>query len=72
MIGIPVSTVLGAPLAGLLLQMNGLQGTRITGEGRGAREPVVANCSRVVSPTSVLCNQPNRRVVVEITGARRQ
>ena len=54
------------------LQINGLQGTRLTGEGRGAREPVVANCSRVVSPTSVLCNQPNRRVVVEITGARRQ
>jgi len=54
------------------LLLNGLQGTRITGEGRGSREPVVTTCGRVQSPASVLCNQPNRRVVVEITGARRQ
>jgi len=53
------------------LLVNGLQGTRISSEGRGSREPVVQNCARVVSPTTVQCNQPNRRVAVEITGARR-
>jgi OOP family OmpA-OmpF porin len=53
------------------LLTNGLQNTRVTGEGRGSREPVVTSCSRVINPVSVLCNQPNRRVVVEISGARR-
>ncbi len=50
---------------------NGLQGTRITGEGRGSREPVVTHCPAVATPASIACNQPNRRVVVEITGAAR-
>lgn len=48
-------------------QMNG----RVTTEGRGSREPVVRHCSRIASPESVACNQPNRRVAVEVTGQRR-
>lgn len=53
------------------LLSNGLQGTNVSGEGRGSREPVANQCSRVISPASVQCNQPNRRVMVEISGARR-
>jgi OOP family OmpA-OmpF porin len=54
------------------LLANGLQGTRIDSEGRGSREPVVTTCPAIPTPTSIACNQPNRRVVVEITGAARQ
>jgi OOP family OmpA-OmpF porin len=54
------------------LLANGLQGTRIAGEGRGSREPVVTNCPAMATPASIACNQPNRRVVVEINGAGRQ
>lgn len=43
----------------------------ISVEGRGAREPVVVHCSRVDTPQARECNQPNRRVVVEVTGTRR-
>ncbi len=43
----------------------------ITAEGRGARELVVSNCSRQPTPASRLCNQPNRRVDIEVTGVRR-
>jgi len=53
------------------LLSNGLQGTQVTGQGKGSREPIATQCSRVISPASVQCNQANRRVVVEITGARR-
>jgi OOP family OmpA-OmpF porin len=43
----------------------------ITAEGRGSREPVVSNCARQSTPASRLCNQPNRRVDIEVTGVRR-
>ena len=43
---------------------------RITSEGRGSRQPVVNNCARVASPSAIACNQPNRRVVVEVLGHR--
>ena len=46
-------------------------GTPISVEGRGAREPVVVDCPRADSPKSRECHQPNRRVVIEITGTRR-
>jgi OOP family OmpA-OmpF porin len=48
-------------------QLNG----RVSTEGRGSREPVVRHCSRITSPESMACNQPNRRVAVEVTGQRR-
>lgn len=44
---------------------------RITSEGRGARQPVVRACGAVATPAAIACNQPNRRVVVEVTGQRR-
>ena len=51
--------------------MYGQLAGRVTTEGRGAREPVVRSCSRVTTPESMACNQPNRRVAVEVTGLRR-
>lgn len=53
------------------LLSHGLQNTRITSQGKGSREPVLTTCSPVISPASVLCNKPNRRVVVEISGVHR-
>jgi len=50
---------------------HGLQNTRISSEGKGSREPVLRTCSPVLSPASVSCNKPNRRVVVEILGVHR-
>lgn len=47
------------------------QGVRITTEGRGERDPVVSSCARQITPRSIACNLPNRRVVVEVVGMRR-
>ncbi|WP_158270490.1 OmpA family protein [Limnohabitans sp. Jir72] len=54
------------------LLSHGLQNTRITGQSKGAREPVVTTCGRELSATAIQCNQPNRRVVVEISGVHRK
>jgi OOP family OmpA-OmpF porin len=43
----------------------------ITSEGRGERELAVTHCGDVNTPSSVACNQANRRVVVEVTGLHR-
>lgn len=43
----------------------------ITTEGRGDRDPVISSCSRQITARSIACNQPNRRVVVEVMGTRR-
>ncbi len=43
----------------------------ITTEGRGDRDPVISTCSRQITARSIACNQPNRRVVVEVLGTRR-
>lgn len=53
------------------MEMSGQLTGRITTEGRGSREPVVRGCSRVTSVASMACNQPNRRVAVEVAGQRR-
>jgi len=49
----------------------GLTARRMTSEGRGSREPVVTDCERTPSRATIECNQPNRRVVVEVVGLRR-
>ena len=53
------------------LLSHGLQNIRITGQSKGSREPIVTSCSPELSAASILCNQPNRRVVVEISGVHR-
>ena len=44
---------------------------RITSEGRGSRQLVERSCGSVASASAIACNQPNRRVVVEVVGQRR-
>lgn len=53
------------------IESTGLLQVPISAEGRGSREPVVTQCPRIDSPQARACNQPNRRVVIEVTGARR-
>lgn len=53
------------------LQIHGPQGVSFTTEGRGDRDPVISTCGRQITPRSIACNQPNRRVVVEVTGTHR-
>jgi OOP family OmpA-OmpF porin len=53
------------------MQSAGLVSANFSSEGNGARQPVVTDCSSVISPRSIACNQPNRRVVVVVTGQRR-
>lgn len=40
-------------------------------EGRGARELVQTQCQRKPTSQSIACNQPNRRVVTQVTGQYR-
>lgn len=53
------------------LVQTGLNNVQITSEGRGSREPAVTQCGWGVSPEAISCHAPNRRVVIEIIGARR-
>ena len=48
------------------LVQGGLLASGITTEGQGDKDPMVNTCSTVYSPTSVACNKPNRRVVLEV------
>ncbi len=53
------------------LYQSGLNNIQITSEGRGSREPAVTQCGWGASPEAIACHAPNRRVVIEIIGARR-
>lgn len=53
------------------LYQSGLSNIQITSEGRGSREPAVTQCGWGASPEAIACHAPNRRVVIEIIGARR-
>lgn len=45
----------------------GIASSKISSEGRGSASPIVANCPREVTPQSIACNKPNRRVVVGVS-----
>lgn len=53
------------------LQVNGQISAPMSSEGRGSRQLAKAGCAAVVSTRSIACNQPNRRVVIEVSGLRR-
>jgi OOP family OmpA-OmpF porin len=53
------------------LLMTRLLQAPITAEGRGSREPVVRSCGSAANARAIACNQPNRRVAIEVTGVRR-
>ncbi len=53
------------------LTQSGRGSVRMSSEGRGDREPVATQCGRVATPQAIACHAPNRRVVIDIAGARR-
>ena len=53
------------------LAQAGLGNVRMSSEGRGSREPVATHCGVSLSPQAIACHAPNRRVAIEIVGARR-
>lgn len=48
-------------------QING----RVTSEGRGKRDLLINTCGQELNPSNIDCNQPNRRVTIEVTGTNR-
>jgi OmpA-OmpF porin, OOP family len=52
------------------MQISPLLRGRVTTEGRGAKDLVVTDCGNTPTPQTQACNQPNRRVVVQVTGVR--
>ena len=52
------------------LRSIGLTYVPIQSEGRGATELVATQCGRTPTPLAIQCHQPNRRVVIEVTGAQ--
>ena len=53
------------------IMRSGAVAAPITVEGRGSRDPVVSSCGKPATPQTIACNQPNRRVTVEVIGVRR-
>ena len=53
------------------LTANGIRTERIVSEGRADTELAVSGCGRQATPDNILCNRPNRRVSIEISGVRR-
>jgi OOP family OmpA-OmpF porin len=45
----------------------GLLAESITTDGKGDKEPVVKQCGKALTTANVLCNKPNRRVVIEVS-----
>ena len=45
----------------------GLIADSITTDGKGDKEPVVTNCGKALTTANVVCNKPNRRVVIEVS-----
>ena len=40
----------------------------VTSEGRGKRQLIVTHCGQAQTAENIACNQPNRRVSIEVTG----
>lgn len=45
----------------------GLLSESITTDGKGDKEPVVTQCGKTLTTANVVCNKPNRRVVIEVS-----
>ncbi|KAI9549715.1 Outer membrane protein A [Daphnia sinensis] len=53
------------------MQITGQISAPFSSEGRGSRQLAKTGCASAVSARSIACNQPNRRVVIEVSGQRR-
>jgi OOP family OmpA-OmpF porin len=49
----------------------GIPAERISAKGVGSREPIITGCRTNITPQSIECNKPNRRVVVSIQSLAR-
>lgn len=45
----------------------GISAEKIVSEGRGASQPLVRHCKEEITEESIVCNKPNRRVVVDVS-----
>jgi OmpA-OmpF porin, OOP family len=45
----------------------GINSNKLSAEGRGSNSLVVSTCARAITPQSISCNKPNRRVVVNVS-----
>ncbi len=50
------------------LQSKGVNAPQMLSQGMGSQDLVVSNCEKVTNQKSIACNQPNRRVVIDVTG----
>ena len=48
------------------LVQGGLNSNKLSSEGRGDREPLTPSCGKTITPETIECNKPNRRVVVAV------
>lgn len=53
------------------LMSHGIRARQLQSEGRGASDLVIHTCGNQPTPQTIACNQPNRRVVIEVSGVRR-
>jgi OOP family OmpA-OmpF porin len=53
------------------LLAQGLDTVRITSEGKGASDAVVNHCGSRATVSAIACNQPNRRVTIDVVGLMR-
>ena len=53
------------------LNEKGIKAADQTAVGKGSADPVVTNCAKTATPQSIACNQPNRRVVIDVSGIRK-
>jgi len=49
----------------------GLKSIKVFSEGRSDKEPAVTDCGVAKTAINILCNRPNRRVTIEISGVLR-
>jgi len=54
------------------INTTGLLRAPMSAEGKGSTEPVVRDCGRRPTPESIACNQPNRRVTLQVYGVLRR
>lgn len=50
------------------LQGKGVNAPQMLSQGRGSQDLVISDCGKVANQKSIACNQPNRRVVIDVTG----
>ena len=53
------------------MQQGGIDAKRLSSSGAGSEQPVIQTCGKTVTPETIECNKPNRRVVLSIRAEAR-